>query len=67
MSNVKVRDRADRLRTEAANCVTIAVREPTESFAAQLIDEAAKLMKRSAELSKAKDAKRSEKAGSADG
>jgi hypothetical protein len=52
VSNLRARDRADRLRTEAGNCVNIAVRETTEAFAAQLIDEAARLMKRSAELSK---------------
>jgi hypothetical protein len=43
-------DRAGCLRTEADNCLKIAVREESATFAAQLIDEAAKLIKRSSEL-----------------
>ncbi|MDB5673509.1 MAG: hypothetical protein JWM65_491 [Sphingomonas bacterium] len=47
----RLRDRAARLRQEARNCLTIAVGEKVEQHAAQLIDEAIRLMRRSAELS----------------
>jgi hypothetical protein len=49
-------DRAGRLRKEAVNCLKIAVHEETATFAAQLIDEAARLMKRSSELSRSRSA-----------
>ncbi|MDB5714196.1 MAG: hypothetical protein JWO15_1593 [Sphingomonadales bacterium] len=49
-------DRGSRLRTEAHNCLAIAVNEKTPHIAGQLIDEAARLMRRSAELAQlAKD------------
>jgi hypothetical protein len=49
-------DRGSRLRTEAHNCLAIAVNERTPCIAGQLIDEAARLMRRSAELAQlAKD------------
>mgnify|MGYP007020387327 CR=1 FL=1 len=44
------RDRAVRLHREATNCLSIAVTEPEVSHAAALIDEAARLMRRSGEL-----------------
>lgn len=44
--------RAQRLHREALNCLQLAVGEKAESFAAQLIDEAVRLMRRSAELSR---------------
>ena len=44
------RDRAARLRREAMNCVAIAVGERDEGHAAQLIDEAIRLARRSGEL-----------------
>lgn len=44
------RDRAARLHREATNCLTIAVTEQEVSHAAALIDEAARLMRRSGEL-----------------
>lgn len=43
-------DRAARLHREALNCLTLAVRERADQFAAELIDEAVRLMRRSAEL-----------------
>ena len=46
----RLRDRAARLRSEAVNCVTIAVRERDQDHAARLIDEAITLTRRSAEL-----------------
>ncbi|MET3826815.1 MULTISPECIES: hypothetical protein [Sphingomonas] len=42
--------RASRLHKEAMNCVTFAVRERDTSHAAELIDEAIKLKRRSEEL-----------------
>ena len=47
----RARDRAARLHREARNCLAIAVGEKAEQHAAQLIDEAIRLMRRSAELS----------------
>ncbi len=47
----RARDRAARLHQEALNCLTIAVGEKVELHAAQLIDEAERLMRRSVELS----------------
>jgi hypothetical protein len=46
----RVRDRAARLHHEALNCLAIAVGEKVEEHAAQLIDEAIRLMRRSVEL-----------------
>jgi len=46
----RLRDRAARLHREALNCLAIAVGEKVEQHAAQLIDEAIRLMRRSAEL-----------------
>jgi hypothetical protein len=43
--------RALRLKTEAGNCLTIAVRQSDPAFAAELIDEAVRLTKRARELS----------------
>jgi hypothetical protein len=43
--------RALRLKTEAGNCLTIAVKQRDPAFAAELIDEAARLTKRANELS----------------
>jgi hypothetical protein len=58
VSKVAKVDRAARLHKEALNCLTIAIREETEEFAAQLIDEAARLIRRSSELSDSKSAAR---------
>jgi uncharacterized membrane protein (UPF0127 family) len=44
------RDRAIRLRREALNCLTIAVGEKVEAHAAQLIDEAERLIRRAEQL-----------------
>jgi hypothetical protein len=46
----RTRDRATRLHREALNCLAIAVGEQVEQHAAQLIDEAIRLMRRSEEL-----------------
>jgi hypothetical protein len=46
----RARDRATRLRDEALNCLTFAVREGDEAHAAELIDEAVRLARRSREL-----------------
>ncbi len=42
--------RALRLRTEAGNCLTIAVAQRDPVFAGELIDEAIRLMRRAKEL-----------------
>jgi hypothetical protein len=42
--------RALRLKTEAGNCLTIAVTQKDPTFAAELIDEAVRLAKRAREL-----------------
>ena len=42
--------RADRLRHEASNCLAIAVGQKDSAFAAELIDEALRLMRRAREL-----------------
>lgn len=47
----RARERAARLHREALNCLTIAVGEKVELHAAQLIDEAERLIRRAAELS----------------
>lgn len=46
----RARDRAARLRSEASNCLSIAIRERDTALAARLIDEAVTLARRSAEL-----------------
>ncbi len=46
----KKRSRAARLRHEASNCVALAVSTAQTTFAAELIDEALKLAKRSQEI-----------------
>jgi hypothetical protein len=46
----RAHDRAARLHREALNCLAIAVGEKVEQHAAQLIDEAIRLMRRSREL-----------------
>ena len=46
----KKRSRAARLRHEASNCVALAVSTHHTAFAAELIDEALKLTKRSQEI-----------------
>lgn len=48
----RAQDRAARLRTEARNCLTFAVTEPDPAHAAELIDEAVRLARRSRELAK---------------
>lgn len=45
--------RAEKLKREAANCLSLAVKEPTSGFAADLIAEAAMLLRRVRELSSA--------------
>ncbi|WP_343518252.1 hypothetical protein [Sphingomonas sp.] len=42
--------RAERLRREARNCLTIAVKQKDLDFTAELIDEAIRLSKRAREL-----------------
>lgn len=49
----RARDRAARLRDEALNCLTFAVREDDAAHAAELIDEAVRLARRSRELAAA--------------
>jgi hypothetical protein len=44
--------RALRLKIEAGNCLTIAVRQEDPAFAGELIDEAIKLARRARELDK---------------
>lgn len=43
--------RALRLKTEARNCLTIAIRQRDAAFAGELIDEAVRLARRARELS----------------
>ena len=50
IKSARLRDRAARLRREASNCLTIAVHERDEGDAANLIDEAIRLARRSGEL-----------------
>jgi hypothetical protein len=45
--------RALRLKTEAGNCLTLAVRQTDPVFAGELIDEALRLMRRAQELAHA--------------
>ena len=45
--------RALRLKTEAGNCLTIAVGKSDPVFAGELIDEAMRLMRRAQELARA--------------
>jgi hypothetical protein len=47
--------RALRLKTEAGNCLTIAVRQEDPMFAAELIDEAIRLTRRAHELDRPAD------------
>ena len=49
----KSRLRADKLEREAANCLSLAASEKSTSFAADLIAEAAMLLRRARELSSA--------------
>jgi len=49
----RLRARAERLRREASNCISIAVAGRDPSHVASLIDEAALLARRAAELSTA--------------
>ncbi len=42
--------RSLKLRQQASNCLSIAVREKTPDFAAELIDEAVRLVRRAGEL-----------------
>ena len=42
--------RSNKLRQQASNCLTIAVREKAPDFAAELIDEAIRLARRAREL-----------------
>lgn len=46
----RISPRALRLKTEAGNCLTIAVRQEDPAFAADLIDEAIRLTRRAREL-----------------
>jgi len=46
----RTRRRAQKLQREAANCLTLAVRERSPDFAADLIEEASMLMRRVNEL-----------------
>ncbi|MBW8841176.1 MAG: hypothetical protein JF608_05080 [Sphingomonadales bacterium] len=48
--------RALRLKTEAGNCLTIAVGKSDPVFAGELIDEAMRLMRRAQELANSKAA-----------
>lgn len=57
MTDVISHPRADRLRREAANCLSIAVRERDRRFTAELIDEAIRLTRRARELAEAQDQK----------
>lgn len=50
LSRAKPPARAHRLAREARNCLTIAVAQKDPSFAADLIDEAARLVARAREL-----------------
>jgi len=49
----KSRVRAEKLEREAANCLSLAVSEKSTGFAADLIAEAAMLLRRARELSSA--------------
>ena len=53
-NDVTIPPRALRLKTEAGNCLTIAVGKTDPVFAGELIDEAMRLMRRAQELAKAK-------------
>jgi len=52
-SSHKSRARAEKLEREAANCLSLAVSEKSTGFAADLIAEAAMLLRRARELSSA--------------
>lgn len=49
-NDVSIPARALRLKTEAGNCLTIAVGKSDPVFAGELIDEAMRLMRRAQEL-----------------
>jgi len=49
----RTRLRAQKLKREAENCLSLAVSEPSHEFAADLIEEAAMLMQRASELADA--------------
>ena len=55
-NDVTIPPRALRLKTEAGNCLTIAVGKTDPVFAGELIDEAMRLMRRAQELADAKAA-----------
>jgi hypothetical protein len=57
-NDVALPPRALRLKTEAGNCLTIAVGKTDPVFAGELIDEAMRLMRRAQELANAKTAAR---------
>jgi hypothetical protein len=49
----RTRLRAQKLQREAENCLSLALSEPTATFAADLIEEAAMLIRRANELAEA--------------
>lgn len=51
-NDLSIPARALRLKTEAGNCLTIAVGKSDPVFAGELIDEAMRLMRRAQELAK---------------
>jgi hypothetical protein len=55
-NDVSIPPRALRLKTEAGNCLTIAVGKTDPVFVGELIDEAMRLMRRSQELANGKAA-----------
>ena len=55
-NDLSIPARALRLKTEAGNCLTIAVGKSDPVFAGELIDEAMRLMRRAQELADAKTA-----------
>ncbi|WP_066808829.1 hypothetical protein [Sphingomonas asaccharolytica] len=55
-NDVALPSRALRLKTEAGNCLTIAVGKTDPVFVGELIDEAMRLMRRSQELANGKAA-----------
>jgi hypothetical protein len=55
-NDVSLPARALRLKTEAGNCLTIAVGKTDPVFVGELIDEAMRLMRRSQELANGKAA-----------
>lgn len=55
-NDLSIPARALRLKTEAGNCLTIAVGKSDPVFAGELIDEAMRLMRRAQELANGKAA-----------